>query len=93
MKAIIDTSTLISLARISYLELVSRLNINIILSRKVYEEAVVEGKAKGLADAIVIQGFIDNYDIKIIEVKDKFIKTLRQKIKKVLAKGMNQYWH
>lgn len=87
MKAIVDTSTLISLARISYLELISRLNINIILSRKVYEEVVVEGKAKCLADAIVIQGFIDNYDIKIIEVKDKFIKILRQKIKKVLAKG------
>ena len=87
MKAIIDTSTLISLARISYLELVSRLNINIILSGKVYEEAVVEGKAKGFADAIVIQGFIDSHNLKIIEVKDKFLKTLRQIIKKILAKG------
>ena len=48
---------------------------------------IAEGKAKGLADAIVIQGFIDSYDLKIIEVKDKFIKTLRQKIKKILAKG------
>jgi|SRR3989304_4736556 len=87
VKAIIDTSTLISLARISYLELVSRLNVNIILSRKVYEEAVVEGKAKGFVDAIVIQGFIDSYNLKIIEVKEKFVKILRRKIKKTLVKG------
>jgi predicted nucleic acid-binding protein len=60
IKTVIDTSTLISLARISYLELLPKLRKSVVLPHEVYEEAVIKGEEKGIADAIVIKGFIKN---------------------------------
>jgi len=40
MKTVIDTSTLLSLPRIRYLELLPKLRKSVALPREVYEEAV-----------------------------------------------------
>jgi predicted nucleic acid-binding protein len=87
MKTVIDTSTLISLARISYLELLPKLRKNVILPHEVYEEAVIKGEEKGIADAIVIKGFIKNYRIEIVSTKNNFTKALRSQINRNLSKG------
>jgi predicted nucleic acid-binding protein len=87
MSSIIDTSTLISLARISYLDILPKLRIEVILPDKVYEEAVTRGEEKGIADATVIKSFITDHRIKIINIETNYIKSLRQKVNKILTKG------
>jgi predicted nucleic acid-binding protein len=87
MKTVIDTSILISLARISYLELLPKLRKNVVMPQEVYEEAVIKGEEKGIADAIVIKGFIKNCGIEIVGIKDNFIKALRSQINRNLSKG------
>lgn len=47
MKTVIDTSTLISLAKISYLELIPKLKIDVVIPDEVYREAVIRGEEKG----------------------------------------------
>jgi hypothetical protein len=51
MESVIDTSTLISLARINYLELIPALRTDLAVPVEIYEEAVLEGEEKGFADA------------------------------------------
>lgn len=87
MNSIIDTSTLISLARIGYLEIIPRLKIDVVLPDDVYEEAVIKGEERGIADATVIKNFITNHKIKVIHTERSQIKVVRQKLKKILAKG------
>lgn len=87
METVIDTSTLISLARIHYLEIITALKVNIILPDEVYEEAVVIGKQKEITDAIVIENFLNKYHIKIIRITNSDRKSLRQKLNKTLSKG------
>jgi len=87
IKTVIDTSTLISLARISYLELLPRLRKSVVLPHEVYEEAVIKGEEKGIADATVIKGFIKRYGIEIVSAKSNFIKALRSQINRNLSKG------
>lgn len=87
MNSIIDTSTLISLARIGYLEIIPRLKIDVVLPDDVYEEAVIKGEERGIADATVIKNFITNHKIKVIHTESSQIKVVRQKLNKILAKG------
>ncbi|GFP35272.1 hypothetical protein HKBW3S43_01064 [Candidatus Hakubella thermalkaliphila] len=87
MSTVIDTSTLISLVRISYLELIPKLRETVLIPEEVYEEAVVTGEEKALADATVIKQFITTYGVKITRVKDDFIQKLKGKINKTLTKG------
>lgn len=87
MKTVIDTSTLISLARIHYLELIPSLSIDIIVPEEVYEEAVIIGEEKEIADALVIKRFISDYGFKIVSVENSDRKNLRLKLNKILTKG------
>ena len=87
MSAVIDTSTLISLVKISYLELIPRLRKTVVIPEEVYEEAVVRGEEKGLADATVIKQFISSSGMKITSVQADFIQELKGKINKTLTKG------
>lgn len=87
MKTVIDTSTLISLAKISYLELIPKLKIDVVIPDEVYREAVIRGDEKGIADAIVIKRFINSYKLKVVNIESKYIKALRQRLNKVLTKG------
>jgi predicted nucleic acid-binding protein len=87
MKSIIDTSTLISLARIAYLELIPMLRTDVSIPDEIYEEAVLKGEEKGFADATVIKYIIEKHRIKIVHVKAHSINALRKKANKVLTKG------
>ncbi len=87
MSTVIDTSTLISLVKISYLELIPKLRKTVLIPEQVYEEAVVTGEEKGLADATVIKQFISSYGVKISRVQDDCIQELKGKINKTLTKG------
>jgi predicted nucleic acid-binding protein len=87
MISVIDTSTLISLARIHCLDLIPALKINVILPDEVYEEAVVMGEEKEIADASVIKSFLKNNHIKKERVDNNNKQTLRHKLNKILSKG------
>jgi predicted nucleic acid-binding protein len=87
MKTVIDTSSLISLARIQYLEIIEKLKLEVVMPEEVYTEAVKIGGTKGYTDAIIIENFIKKYNIETIEVENKYRKVLRGKINKVLSAG------
>jgi len=87
MISVIDTSTLISLARIHCLDLIPALKINVILPDEVYEEAVVMGEEKEIADALVIKSFLKNNHVKKERVDNNNKQTLRHKLNKILSKG------
>ena len=87
MKSVIDTSTLISLARIAYLELIPTLRTDVSVPYEIYEEAVSEGEKKGFADAAVIRHFIENQRIRVARVKIPSKTALRRKSNKILTKG------
>ena len=87
MESVIDTSTLISLARINHLELILMLRADVALPEEIYEEAVLKGAEKGFADATVIKKFIERHRIKILSVKTRYITALRKKTNRILTKG------
>ena len=66
---------------------VYKLRKSVVLPHEVYEEAVIKGEEKGIADAIVIKGFIKNCGIEIVGTKGNSIKALRRQINRNLAKG------
>ena len=86
MKSIIDTSTLISLARIAYLKLIPMSRRDVSIPDEIYKEAVLKGEEKGFADATVIKHFIEKHRIKIVRVKTHSITALRKKVNKILTK-------
>jgi predicted nucleic acid-binding protein len=87
MDSVIDTSTLISLAKINYLELIPILRTDIALPAEIYEEAVEKGEKKGFADATVIKQFIERHRIKVLSVKARSIVSLRNKMSRILTEG------
>ena len=87
MKSVIDTSTLISLARIAYLELIPMLRRDVSIPDEIYKEAVLKGEEEGFADATVIKKFIERHRIKILSVKTRSLMSLRKKINRILTKG------
>ncbi len=87
MKTIIDTSILISLAKINYLEIIPKLKNALLIPHEVYEESVVEGERKDLPDAILIKRFLVDNKIATLKVKSSPVKAISLKIKKVLPKG------
>lgn len=93
MKSIIDTSTLISLARIAYLELIPMIRADVSIPGEIYEEAVLKGEEKGFADATVIKNFIEKHRVKTVRVKTHSITALRKKVNKFLLKGMSLSFH
>ena len=87
MKSVIDTSTLISLARIAYLEIIPMVRKNVSIPDAIYEESVVKGEEKGFADATVIKKFIEKHRIEIVRVQPHFMTVLRRKLGKILSVG------
>jgi len=86
-KSVIDTSRLISLRKINSLELIAKFKTEVVIPEEVYEEAVINGEKKGIADSIVIKSFIGNREMGILSVKSNDRKVLREKVGKGLTKG------
>jgi len=78
MKAVVDTSALISLARIAFLELIPMLRTDVIIPDEIYEEAVTKGEEKGFADATVIKRFLEKHQIQIAAVKTDSVTALEK---------------
>jgi len=87
MKVIVDTSTLISLARIGKLHRLVRMGKELVAPEVVYHEAVVEGENRGIADATVIKAFFSNRSIKTESVRKVSWNNLRGKLGKVVEEG------
>ena len=87
MRCVIDTSTLISLAKIHLLDLIVKLDLNVIMPSEIYSEAVLRGSEKGYLDADLIKQFITVHSIWVVEVKTSAIDAARRVSSKALAKG------
>ena len=69
MKIVIDSSTLISLAKINMIDILDEVNAEILCPGGVYNECVKEGIAGGHPDAIMIKRLFDRRRINIGEIK------------------------
>ncbi|MBI5206807.1 MAG: hypothetical protein HY934_03355 [Candidatus Firestonebacteria bacterium] len=88
IKNVLDSSILISLAKIKYLKIIISIKDIFIIPEEVYKESVIEGEKKYIPDAILIKRFIADNKIEIINVQNKSIRNLALKIKKRnMAKG------
>ncbi|HIC92002.1 MAG TPA: hypothetical protein EYP21_08120 [Syntrophaceae bacterium] len=87
MKVIVDTSTLISLARIGELHRLVRIGKGLVAPEVVYHEAVVEGEKKGITDATIIKGYFSNHSIRMEKVDKVSWDNLRRRLSKVVERG------
>ena len=87
MKAIVDTSTLISLAKINFLGFLKSIRKDISMPEDVYHEAVIKGEEKAATNALVIKNFFIGNRIKPLTVKKEYLRPLENKIKKTIGKG------
>ena len=87
MKVIVDTSTLISLARIGELPRLVTMGKQLVVPELVYHEAVVEGEKRGIADATVIKGYFSKHSIKIEKVDKVSWNNLRRRLSKAVEEG------
>ncbi|MBI5195666.1 MAG: hypothetical protein HZA10_05045 [Nitrospirae bacterium] len=87
MKTVIDTSTLISLAKINFLEILKKLKREILIPETVYGETVLKGEEKSLTDATVIKNFIKDNNIRHIAVKEFSLNLIKERVSKNLAAG------
>ena len=70
---IINASPLIIIGKLNNIKILKRLYGEIEISQSVYQEVVVNGLDKNLRDAFIINEHINNKDIKIVKLEDKFI--------------------
>lgn len=87
MKVIVDTSTLISLARIGELHRLVTMRKRLVVPQLVYQEAVVEGERRGIADATVIKGYFSNHSIKVEKADKVSWNKLRRRLGKVVEEA------
>jgi len=80
MKVIVDTSTLISLARIGELHRLVTTGKELVTAEVVYHEAVVEGEKRGISDATVIKAYFSNHSIRTERVGKVSWNNLRRKL-------------
>lgn len=73
---IIDSSTLISLAKINKLDVLSRLRKDIKVPKNVFDESVVIAKEKGYSDAYLIEKEIKKDEYSIAEIEEGLVSTL-----------------
>ena len=69
---IIDSSSLIIIAKLNRLELLSNLYKEIILTQGIYQETVEEGITTNAPDAKLIEKAVQNKNIRIIELSLKY---------------------
>lgn len=71
MKIVIDTSTLISLAKIDAIGLLETIDSELICPSDVFEEAVVEAKIHGYRDGEIINGVFKSKCVIAVSVHNK----------------------
>lgn len=68
MKAVIDSSTLISLAKIDALWVFGKIDCELFCPEEVYEECVIQGALGGRVDAIIIKRLFDEKTVIALNV-------------------------
>ena len=71
MKAVIDSSTLISLAKINSLGVLNKMDCEFLCPEEVYRECVTEGVLGGRVDAVMIKRLFDERTITTKKVVDQ----------------------
>ena len=69
MKIVIDSSTLISLAKVNMIEILEKIGGEILCPEEVYNECVEEGIVKGHPDAIIIKRLFNKNEISIKKIE------------------------
>jgi len=70
---IINASPLIIFGKLNKLDILKKIYSNIEITNEVYQEVVINGIKKNSKDAFIIKEHIDNKDIKVIDLAEKFI--------------------
>jgi len=70
MKAVIDSSTLISLAKIDALWVFEKMDCEVLCPEEVYRECVVDGSVNGRVDAVMIKRLFDDKTITAKKVSE-----------------------
>lgn len=76
---IINASPLIIFGKLNKIDILKKIYSHIEITNEVYQEVVIKGKGKKSRDALIIKEHIDNKDIKIFNLTNKF-KSLAKKI-------------
>ncbi len=71
MKVVKDAMVLINLAKTTTLEKSCDYFENVFIAEEVFKEAVILGKQKGMADAILIENLVKQNKIKVKKVKNR----------------------
>lgn len=91
MKIVIDSSTLISLGKIDSINLLKKVEAEIICPEEVHEETVWEGIQRGYPDAITIKRLFDDQTIKTKKTKAlKEKRGLTETDSKILALAIKE---
>ena len=79
MKVVKDSMILINLAKITLLEASCDYFSKVIISKGIFEESVIDGKNKGMEDALLIESVIKKGKIEVKNLRDKkLIKMINQ---------------
>ena len=74
---VFDSSPLIYLNKVGLQWIFSRLEGDKIVPLQGYDQVVVQGKARGDADAIISEELIEKGILRVVKVENGFIKTLK----------------
>ncbi|MBI2672146.1 DUF3368 domain-containing protein [Candidatus Woesearchaeota archaeon] len=69
---IVDSSSLIILAKVNILLVLTKLYKNIFITKKIYNETVEEGLVIDAADSKIIKNFVENSKIKVLNLNKKY---------------------
>lgn len=75
---IINASPLIIIGKLNNIEIIKRLYSSIEITDSVYQEVVINGMKKNSRDALIVNEHINNKDIKVCKLDDKFIEKARK---------------
>ena len=70
---IINASPLIIFGKLNKIDILKKIYANIEITNEVYQEVVINGIKKNSRDAFIIKEHIDNKDITVIDLTEKFI--------------------
>ncbi len=71
---IADSSSLIIFGKINRLDILAKLYGKIIITKGIYKETVEQGLAIDASDAKIIDNFVDNNQIKVLSLDEKYEK-------------------
>lgn len=75
---IINASPLIIFGKLNKIDILKKIYADIEIANEVYQEAVINGMKKNSREAFIIKEYIDNKDIKVIDLAENFISKAKK---------------